>query len=188
MYGSYSSYSSISASRTTAPIDIGSARSTCAFPSWPQRSCLDDQTRFGGCGGSASSYLSDEDLFLGDDFDDASSNASSSASSRSNSNASSVSPPPHYRQLEQPFALPLAPPPTDELEQLARLEKQRAERQAYQRELVRSVLLEKELRKQAAQAARRQQRRAAAGAAAGAPSATASRKKAAKLAAIAEDN
>lgn len=188
MYGSYGSYSSMSsAAETSSPINIGSGRSStaCAFPSWPNRACLGSgSSRFS----SSSSYLSDEDLFL-DDFED-SGYTSSGASSRSSSNASSISPPQGWRNAQQPFAvmaevtnafeaLTTAGPSEDELAEIQR------ERSAYQRELVRAVLVEKERRKMAASAARRQ-RRAAAAAAGASPSAS-SRKKLAKLSAIAED-
>lgn len=184
MYGSYGSYSSMSsAAETSSPINIGSGRSStaCAFPSWPNRACL------GSGSSSSSSYLSDEDLFL-DDFED-SGYTSSGASSRSSSNAGSISPPQGWRNAQQPFAVvaevnnnfaAAAGPSEDEIAEIQR------ERHAYQRELVRGVLLEKERRKMAASAARRQ-RRAAAAASVASPSATSSRKKSAKLAAIAED-
>lgn len=185
MYGSYGSYSSMSsAAETSSPINIGSGRSStaCAFPSWPNRACLGSgSSRFS----SSSSYLSDEDLFL-DDFED-SGYTSSGASSRSSSNASSISPPQGWRNAQQPFAVmaevnnnfeTAAGPSEDELAEIQR------ERSAYQRELVRAVLVEKESRKMAASAARRQRRAAAA--AAGASPSTSSRKKSAKLSAIAE--
>ncbi|CAK7217363.1 hypothetical protein SBRCBS47491_003138 [Sporothrix bragantina] len=189
MYGSYGSYSSMSSAiETSSPITIGSGRSSsaCAFPSWPNRACLGSSSGVG----STSSYLSDEDLFLCDDLEDSGYTSSSASSSRSNSNAGSISPPQGWRNAQQPFAVMAEVnndfetfnngPSDDELAAIQR------ERQAYQRELVRAVLVEKERRKMAASAARRQ-RRAAAAAAGASPSATASRKKSAKLAAIAED-
>lgn len=171
MYGSYGSYSSMSASQMSAPMDIGNTRSTttCAFPSWPRSTSLSSDNYYG----NASSYLSDEDLFLCDSFDDSASSASS-ASSRSNSNASSVSPP-HHHQAQQPFELPQQNIPSEE--ELVELQR---ERQAYQRDLVRAVLLEKERRKQAASAARRQRR-------ASSTAPTSSRKKSTKLAVISEN-
>ncbi|ERS96322.1 uncharacterized protein SPSK_01987 [Sporothrix schenckii 1099-18] len=189
MYGSYGSYSSMSsAAETSWPINIGSGRSStaCAFPSWPNRACLGS----GSSASSCSSYLSDEDLFL-DDMEDPG-YTSSGASSRSNSNASSISPPQGWRNAQQPFAVMAevnnnfapADPSEDELAEIQR------ERSAYQRELVRAVLLEKERRKTAASAARRQRRAAAAATAAatiGASPSASSRKKSAKLTAIAED-
>jgi hypothetical protein len=87
MYGSYGSYSSMSAS-ITAPIDITGGALTsrdapCAFPSWPRRSSLDreDQER-------PTSFLSDDDLaFLADPFEDDARSISSGASSSSSSPA-----------------------------------------------------------------------------------------------------
>ncbi|CAK7221085.1 hypothetical protein SEUCBS140593_004452, partial [Sporothrix eucalyptigena] len=182
MYGSYGSYSSMSsAAETSSPINIGSGRSStaCAFPSWPNRACLGSSGH-----SSSSSYLSDEDLFLCDDLEDSGYASSSASSSRSNSNASSISPPKGWRNAQQPFAVMAEVnndfeaynngPSDDELAAIQR------ERQAYQRELVRAVLVEKERRKMAASAARRQRRAAAA--AAGATS-----KKSVKLSAITED-
>ncbi|EFX03980.1 hypothetical protein CMQ_908 [Grosmannia clavigera kw1407] len=192
MFGSYGSYSSMCARAVTpaTAIDIGTTRSssTCAFPSWPRRSSLssDDYS-------SASSYLSDEDLFLSDSFDDDIS--SSTASSRSNSNASSISPPHnlhrgHYQpqppqdhfnhHFQQNFQQPQERVVSEE--ELLQLQR---ERQAYQRDITRALVAEKERRKQAAAVVRRQQRRAAA-AAGGQSSSSASRKKSGKLAAIAE--
>ncbi|EPE06269.1 hypothetical protein F503_02397 [Ophiostoma piceae UAMH 11346] len=169
MFGSYSSYSSMSTVQMTTPIDIGASTAgsstVCAFPSWPRRSYLDDHNS------SASSFLSDEDLFL-DDFDTCS--FSSSSSSRSSSNASSISPPADWCQAAEPFVAQVQAEPQQPTEE-EYLEIQR-QRQAYQRELVRSVLKEKETRKQA-----RRQRRAATG-----PSTTSS-KKSNKLTAISED-
>lgn len=158
MFGSFSSYSSMSTVQMTTPIDIGASTAgsstVCAFPSWPRRSYLDDHNS------SASSFLSDEDLL--DDFD---CSFAQSTSSRSSSNASSISPPAWREQF-----VAAVEPTEDELE----MQRQRqAHQQAYQRELVRSVLKEKETRKQA-----RRQRKAAAG-----PS-----KKSNKLTAIAESS
>lgn len=83
-------------------------------------------------------------------------------------------------EVSNNFEATAAGPSEEEVAEIQR------ERHAYQREMVRAVLVEKERRKMAASAARRQ-RRAAAAAAGASPSATSSRKKSAKLAAIAED-
>ncbi|CAK7270290.1 hypothetical protein SEPCBS119000_004013 [Sporothrix epigloea] len=188
MYGSFGSYSSMStAVMASSPVSIGSGRSAtvCAFPSWPNRTCL------GSSGfSSSSSFLSDEDLYLSDGADDGGYTSSASPSG-SYSHPGSTSPPPGWRNAQQPFAVMAEinnnfealnnSGPTDE--ELAIIQR---ERQAYKSELVRVVLLEKESRRMAASAARRQ-RRAAAAAAGASPSATASRKKSAKLAAIMED-
>ncbi|CAK7268276.1 hypothetical protein SEPCBS57363_003013 [Sporothrix epigloea] len=190
MYGSFGSYSSMStADMSPSPITIGSGRSStvCAFPSWPNRSCL------GSSGvGLTSSFLTDEDLFLSDGLEDSGYTSSSGSSSSSYSNPGSMSPPPGWRNAQQPFAVMAEinndfeafkhnSGPSDE--ELAIIQR---ERQAYKSQLVRVVLLEKEQRRMAASAARRQ-RRAAAAATAALPSATSSRKSSTKLSAIIED-
>jgi len=129
MYGSYGSYSSMSAS---SPIDISPRGShsdysytSCAFPSWPRRTSLsghDDQQR-------ATSYLSDDELFPTDLDDDVRSIASSS------SLASPVSQSPHMTE-----------------EELMEMERQRLERQ---REYVKYLVGEKERRRQAAKKQRK---------------------------------
>jgi len=107
-----------------------SADASCAFPSWPRRSSLsesDSEER-------ASSYLSDEDLFL-DTFEDDARSVSSNGSS-----SPAVSPP--------------MAPVMDEAE-LLDLQRERA---AYQREVMRVLLNEKEQRRRQQQAARKQRR------------------------------
>ncbi|KAK5997276.1 hypothetical protein PT974_02631 [Cladobotryum mycophilum] len=131
MYGSYGSYSSMSS--MSSPIDItpSSLRghdAACAFPSWPRRSSLsesDHEER-------ATSYLSDDDLFLSDPFDDdVHSIASSSASS-------------------SPAAMPSPPRLSD-----AEILEMHREKLALQRECVRQVMLEKERRRQAVKSKKR---------------------------------
>lgn len=128
MYGSYGSYSSMGAS--SAPMDIGkgsylstpSYDSSCAFPSWPRRSSLSESS----CEYRATSFLSDDDLFPQDVFeDDAQSIASSS---------STASPQPGSPQIMTEADL---------------LEMQR-ERMAAQREVMRLIMSEKERRRQQA--------------------------------------
>lgn len=145
MYGSYASYSSMAA--VASPMDIGpgynssrSADDSCAFPSWPRRQTLSESDRCGD-DGRATSYLSDEDLFPSDPFDASASDDASSISS--NSPFSSGSSSPHL--LTE----------TDMLE----IERQR---QAYQRDVMRFLVSEKERRRQQM----RRQRQAAAAAAA----------------------
>ncbi|OAQ73274.1 hypothetical protein VFPPC_12969 [Pochonia chlamydosporia 170] len=134
MYGSYGSYSSMSA--MSAPLDIPfnnirNQDSTCAFPSWPRRSSLSESEHEEP---RATSYLSDDDLFLSDPFDDDVRSVSSSSSSSSPSTAVMNSPP---RISDEEFL---------------RLE---CERVARQKEFLRQVKLEKERRRQAALRSRR---------------------------------
>jgi hypothetical protein len=126
MYGSYGSYSGMS-----APMDINpgssyrSQESSCAFPSWPRRSSLSDpDSQFEDQ--RATSYISDEDLFFADTFE-------SDYDSRSISSSSSNSP----HQQEQ-----------DAIQQAR-------ERAAYQREMMRVLAAEKARRQQAKKGSRR---------------------------------
>ncbi|KJZ80193.1 hypothetical protein HIM_00043 [Hirsutella minnesotensis 3608] len=133
MYGSYGSYSSMSA--MSAPLDITSTNirthdASCAFPSWPRRSSLSDSEHDEP---RATSFLSDDDLFLSDPFDDDLRSISSSSSASS------------------PFATVDSPPRVSE-EELLRLERERV---AMQREILRQVKQEKERRRQTALRARR---------------------------------
>ncbi|KAI2611112.1 uncharacterized protein GGS25DRAFT_481437 [Hypoxylon fragiforme] len=91
MYSPYGSYSSMSSSQ---PMDIprssylshnSTYQSSCAFPSWPQRSSLTDAHEE-----RATSYLSDDDLFPCDLSDDAHSISSSSGSTTPTSIAREV--------------------------------------------------------------------------------------------------
>lgn len=142
MYGSYGSYSSMCSS--SAPLDIGSSYlsgshdASCAFPSWPRRSSLSDSDEDGGS--RATSFLSDEDLFpdMADDSSDA----------RSISSAGSAASPPEDLNHPAPRGLT----ETDLLE----MERERA---AYQHEVMRFLVTEKERRRQAL----RRQRRGSAG-------------------------
>ncbi|KEY66931.1 hypothetical protein S7711_06880 [Stachybotrys chartarum IBT 7711] len=135
MYGSYGSYSSMSA--TTAPMDITSSNlrahdSTCAFPSWPRRDSLSDSNRES----RATSFLSDDDLFLSDPFED---------DVRSISSAGSATSP-----------IMESPPRISEVE-VMEMERERMALQ--QRDYVRHVMNEKERRRQQQQALKRQQQR-----------------------------
>lgn len=129
MYGSYGSYSSMGAISITAPMDITSNNMlahdrSCAFPSWPRRDSLTSSES-----DRPTSYLSDEDLFLPDTFED---------DSHSISGTSSNASPPQMA--------------ADEFLELEQLERQR---EAMQREAaLRYIMNEKERRRQ--QAARRQ--------------------------------
>lgn len=83
MWGSYGSYSSMSSTLSSAPMDIKSSYlhshdAPCAFPSWPRRSSLDGSDRE-----RPTAFLSDDDLFLGDPFDDDLASISSPSSSSS---------------------------------------------------------------------------------------------------------
>ena len=136
MYGSYGSYSSMSA--TSSPMDIPvnkhlrSCDASCAFPSWPRSDTLspNDEPR-------ASSYLSDDDLFLSEPFDD-DTHSISSASSSSSSTPVGPSPPPQTNDIAH--------------EDFLRMED---ERFTMQREFIRQIKAEKERRRQAALRARR---------------------------------
>ncbi|KAH7320209.1 hypothetical protein B0I35DRAFT_408902 [Stachybotrys elegans] len=134
MYGSYGSYSSMSA--MSAPMDITSSNlrahdAACAFPSWPRRDSLSDSDRGSG---RATSFLSDDDLFLSDPFEDDVRSISSSTSS------SAVASPAVY-----------SPPRMSDAELLAEMERERL-----QREYVRNIITEKERRRQQQAAAKRQ--------------------------------
>ena len=129
MYSPYGSYSGMS-----APMDIGAGPqgtrtqdASCAFPSWPRRSSLSDSEDEK----RPSSYLSDADLYLSDPFEDDARSVSSAGSSSS----SQPSPPPQITDAEL-------------------LEMER-ERLAYQREVVRFLVSEKERRRQALKKQRR---------------------------------
>ncbi|PTB36800.1 hypothetical protein M441DRAFT_269677 [Trichoderma asperellum CBS 433.97] len=127
MFGSYSSYSSVSAMSAAIDISPSNLRSTrdasCAFPSWPRRESLSEFGREE----RATSFLSDDDLLLSDPFDD---DSHSIASSSASSSPIMMQSPPRLTDLEI-------------------LELQR-EKLAVQREAVRQVMLEKERRKLAA--------------------------------------
>ncbi|KAM0325388.1 hypothetical protein ACHAQA_007374 [Verticillium albo-atrum] len=70
MYGSYGSYSSMGSITMSAPMDITSSNMlahdrSCAFPSWPRRDSLSSAEAE-----RPTSYLSDDDLFPSDPFED----------------------------------------------------------------------------------------------------------------------
>jgi hypothetical protein len=122
MYGSYGSYSSMSAA--SAPMDITSSNlrahdAVCAFPSWPRRSSLSESDYEQ----KATSYLSDDDLFPQDPFEDDARSVSSAGSI-----ASPTSRSPHLTEAEL-------------------LEMER-ERLAMQRNVMQFLLSEKERRRQ----------------------------------------
>ncbi|KAH6997182.1 hypothetical protein EDB80DRAFT_144448 [Ilyonectria destructans] len=130
MFGSYGSYSSMCAA--SAPMDITSRSlsahdSTCAFPSWPRRSSLSESDREE----RPTSYLSDDDLFLSDPFDDDTRSVSSAGSASSPAHSQGAISPPHII--------------TD-----AEILEMERERLAMQREFVRGIVSEKERRRAAA--------------------------------------
>jgi hypothetical protein len=119
----------------TAPMDISPSKlstrsqsATCAFPSWPRRSSLSESSHEE----RPTSYLSDEDLFPSDPFED---DAHSVSSAGSNSPSPFQSPPQQISEAE--------------------LLRMRRERDAHQREVVRFLVGEKERRRQAAKKSRR---------------------------------
>ncbi|KAK3989781.1 hypothetical protein QBC44DRAFT_77588 [Cladorrhinum sp. PSN332] len=126
---SYSSYTSYSSS-TASPMDIKpspfSSRgpdASCAFPSWPRRSTLSDDD---DCYEErVSSYLSDEDLLFTPETyeDDSSSNASAS---------------------------PIHSPPIQQFPSEAELLELQRQKMAYQREMMKVIIAEKEQRKRQA--------------------------------------
>ncbi|GAB0137581.1 Mitochondrial fission protein [Epichloe bromicola] len=129
MYGSYGSYSSLST--MSAPLDISfnnirNHDSSCAFPSWPRRSSLSDSKHEEP---RATSYLSDDDLFPSDPFDDDKYSVCSSSSSSS------------------PATAPMKSPPRISDEEFLRRE---CERVTMQKEYLRQVKMEKERRRQVA--------------------------------------
>lgn len=133
MFGSYGSYSSIGS--ISAPIDIAQGKmrldnNRCAFPSWPRRSSLSESEG----DERPTSYLSDDDLFLSDPFEDDARSVSSAGS---------------------------APSPVSQSPQVNEAELLEMER-ARQREFVKFLVSEKERRRQAARAQR--QRRGSTGA------------------------
>ncbi|KAL2195793.1 hypothetical protein P885DRAFT_78720 [Corynascus similis CBS 632.67] len=130
-FTSYSPYSSMS-----APMDIAPRSSSrrgpdpeCAYPSWPRRSSLGE----GDSEERATSYITDDELFM-DVFDDDACSVSSSQGSAS--------------PVHSPAAAAAAAPALTEAEflQLQR------EQLAYQREMRRILLAEKELRRRQAEA------------------------------------
>lgn len=123
-YTSYSGYSTISSPMDISPSPFSSrgADASCAFPSWPRRTSLSESD---ASEERATSYLSDEDLFAHDVFEDDVQSVSSSGSTS-----------------------PLQSLPAAALTEAEVLEMQR-ERAAYQREVMRFLLAEKERRRQA---------------------------------------
>lgn len=135
MFGSYGSYSSMCAA--SAPMDITSRSlsahdSTCAFPSWPRRSSLSESDREE----RPTSYLSDDDLFLSDPFDDDTRSVSSAGSASSPAHSQGAISPPHII--------------TD-----AEILEMERERLAMQREFVRGIVTEKERRRAVARKQRK---------------------------------
>jgi hypothetical protein len=106
----------------------------CAFPSWPRRSSLGE----GDSEERATSYITDDELFM-DVFDDDACSVSSSQGSAS------------------PVHSPAGPPALTEAEFLE-LQRQQL---AYQREMRRIMLAEKELRRRQAEQDQQQRRRPA---------------------------
>ncbi|KAK4228354.1 hypothetical protein QBC38DRAFT_160310 [Podospora fimiseda] len=124
-YSSYTSYSSVTASPMDikpSPFSSRAPDASCAFPSWPRRSTLSDDD---DCYEErVSSYLSDEDLLFTPETyeDDSSSNASAS-----------------------PVHSPIQQFPTEA--ELLELQRQKM---AYQREIMKVIIAEKEQRKRQA--------------------------------------
>ncbi|OAA53870.1 hypothetical protein ISF_08572 [Cordyceps fumosorosea ARSEF 2679] len=140
MYGSFGSYSSMSLGGS-GPINIytsvTSRDESCAFPSWPRRSSLSGRSADASYEPPASSYLSDDDLFLDDDR----SSGSEAEDSRSvSSSAGSASPPTLGLVLASP-ARQLAPSEAEILETQRR-------RLNMRKDLLRMVQQEKERRRQ----------------------------------------
>ncbi|RDA84238.1 hypothetical protein CP532_0132 [Ophiocordyceps camponoti-leonardi (nom. inval.)] len=131
MYGSYSSMSSICAPLDFSSTNIRTHDASCAYPSWPRRSSLSDSDHEEP---HATSFLSDDDLFLPDPFDDDAHSVSSSGS------------------VSSPSATAVDSPPRLSDEELMRIERDRV---ALQREILRQVKQEKERRRQMALRSRR---------------------------------
>lgn len=146
MYGSYGSYSSMSA--TSAPVyttsgNLRSRDASCAFPSWPRRSSLSDQDVDSP---RATSFVSDDDLYLCDHPSSDDDSHSISSSSSNSSSLGSASPPTTALALESPGR---AAPSEAEILGMQR------ERLNMRKELMKMVMQEKERRR----AARQQQNR-----------------------------
>ncbi|KAK0705305.1 hypothetical protein B0H67DRAFT_379037 [Lasiosphaeris hirsuta] len=120
-YNSYTSYSSMSSPMDIAPTPFSSRGpdASCAFPSWPRRSSLSESD---ASEERATSYLSDEDLFPTDVFEDDARSVSSNGSS-------------------SPTQSPT------QMTEVDLIEMQR-ERALYQREMMRVLMSEKERRRQ----------------------------------------
>ncbi|KAM3451005.1 hypothetical protein MY3296_005648 [Beauveria thailandica] len=147
MYGSYGSYSSMSIG--SAPMNIytsvTSRDESCAFPSWPRRSSLSSNKDDVSHEPRASSYLSDDDLFL-DDEPSSSGSGSESDDMRSVSSAGSASPP----TLGLVLASPVRAAPSE-----AEILEMQRQRLNVRKDLIRMVQQEKERRKQLASKSRR---------------------------------
>jgi hypothetical protein len=137
-YNSYSSYSSMSSPMDIAPTPFSSRSpdASCAFPSWPRRTSLSESD---ASEERATSYLSDEDLFF-DVFDDDARSVSSNGS-----------------------ASPVVSPPTANIMTDAEMFEMQRERAAYQRDVMRTLLNEKEQRRRQQQQAAKRQRRSSGG-------------------------
>ncbi|KAK0626267.1 hypothetical protein B0T14DRAFT_98434 [Immersiella caudata] len=138
-YNSYSSYSSMSSPMDIAPTPFSSRSpdASCAFPSWPRRTSLSESD---SSEERATSYLSDEDLFF-DVFDD------DARSVSSNGSASPV----------------VSPPTAANIMTDAEIFEMQRERAAYQRDVMRTLLNEKEQRRRQQQQAAKRQRRGSGG-------------------------
>ena len=97
--------------------------SACAFPSWPRRDSLSESDREE----RPTSYLSDDDLFLPDPFDDDARSVSSAGSSSPGAMAS----------------------PENVITDYELLEAERQRQAAMQREYIRAIVNEKERRRAA---------------------------------------
>lgn len=114
---------------------VTSRDESCAFPSWPRRSSLSSSDKDASYEPRASSFLSDDDLFL---YDEPACSGSESDDSRSVSSAGSASPP--------TLGLVLASPTRHAPSEAEILEMQR-QRLNVRKDLIRMVQQEKERRK-----------------------------------------
>jgi hypothetical protein len=134
----------------SAPMDITSSNlrahdANCAFPSWPRRSSLSEsdhrQER-------ATSFLSDDDLFLSDPFEDDLHSLASSSTNTSNAS----SPCPVESPLQQQYL-------QQQQREAAELMDAQHHEAAMQREFMRQVISEKERRRQQQAMMKKSQRR-----------------------------
>lgn len=130
MFGSYGSYSSMCSTRPMdiTPSSLNSRDASCAFPSWPRRDSLESDREE-----RPTSYLSDDDLFLSDPFDDDTQSVSSAGSSSPNAMHS----------------------PPNVISDAELIQAEREHQAALQREFIRVVVNEKERRRAAARKQRR---------------------------------
>lgn len=155
MYSSYGSYSGMSAPLDINPstLSVRAQHANCAFPSWPRRSSLSESENEE----RPTSYLSDEDLFPSDPFEDDAHSVSSAGSAS-----------PQFLQS-----------PPQQVTEAELLDRQR-EHAAHQREVMRFLMGEKERRRQAA----KKQRRSSSSSSSGSSSSSAKKSPKSKLSAM----